>query len=297
MKRSHVAVLEGHLSEERAKAFALCDHLVAMRFALKRMQDVANTLVHRWQVRDRRALDSRICAIVTEIERICNGFYITKLDDRASIYRFRRSVSMKSRIADRPENSPSLCEKGDSVIINEFLADVNSYAPPIVVDTKDDTCAMCDGGMRLVAAKSLMCCRVCGYSVAYLDSTLSALAYGDDANMSSTFSYKRINHFTEWITRIQAKTTYEVPQDVIDSIMAELAVSGVEVRDVTQARVLQVMKKLKHRSKLNEFISHITMRITGKHPPRLTDENEQLLKLCFAALQVCLMYMFVFRCR
>jgi hypothetical protein len=28
------------------------------------------------------------------------------------------------------------------------------------------------------------------------------------------------------------------------------------------------------------------MRVTGKHPPRLTDEMEELLKLCFIALQV-----------
>jgi len=275
--------LEGHLTEERIKLVGLEDHLNAMRAAVEHMQAIADTMIHRWQVRDKSALICRIGEVICEIDRISTGYYITKLDKRASTYRRKQTAASKIRCETRTEK---VVTSSEDVIINEFLKDGDSYTPVVVVDTRDDSCAICEGSMRLVVSKSLMCCCVCGYSIAYLDSTVSALAYGDDANLSATFSYKRINHFTEWITRIQAKTTHDVPQDTIDAIMGELAANRVKPCDVTQSRVRDALKGLKFKSKLNEYVPHITMRITGKHPPRLTAEMEQLLKLCFIALQV-----------
>lgn len=276
--------LEGHLIEERTKVLGLEGNIPAMHAAVVHMQEIANTMIHRWQARDRRALVGRIADVAIEIERISTGYYMNKLDERASAYRVKQTASSNIR-PDRILDKPSVAVSEDARI-HEFIKDAYSCAPPIVIDTRDDSCAMCEGSMRLVVAKSLMCCCVCGYSIAYLDSTVSALAYGDDANLSATFSYKRINHFTEWITRIQAKTTHEVPQRTIDSIMRELASTHVKPCDVTQSRVRDALKALKCKSKLNEYIPHIVMRITGKHPPRLTDEMEQVLKLCFIALQV-----------
>ena len=287
MKRSRDAARETHSSEERTRVLALDGHLGAMQNALQHMRMVSGTLLSRWQVRDKRALDCRIDTIVIEMDRITNGFYLSKLDKCDDVYHARRSC--KTKISDTHETKPGSDAQPERKVVHDPQTDSPSsspYSPPIIVDISDDTCAICEGGMRLVVAKSLMCCRLCGYAVTYLDSTVSALAYGDDANMASTFSYKRINHFAEWITRIQAKTTYEVPQEIIDSVMCELATNEVAPRDVTQAIVSRVLKKLNVKSKLNEYIAHIMMRLTGRHPPRLTDEMEQLLKLCFIALQV-----------
>ena len=276
--------LELHLIEERTKVVGLEGNVEAMHAAVGHMRAVADTMVHRWQVRDQRALIGRIRDVELEIDRISTGFYVTKLDERESAYRVKRLVAAKLRPADRADKPNAAVPEDTS--IRDFLSDTYSYAPPVVVDTSDDTCAICDGCMRLVVSKSLMCCVVCGYSIAYFDSTVSALAYGDDANLSAAFSYKRINHFTEWITRIQAKTTHDVPQHNIDAIMRELAAACVKPCDVTQSSVRDAIKRLKYKTKLNEYIPHITMRITGRHPPRLTDEMEQVLKLCFIALQV-----------
>jgi hypothetical protein len=287
MKRSHTHdALEGHLMHERTKVLGLEGSLKAMHTAVDHMQNLASTMVHRWQTRDLRALKQRISEVTHEIERISSGFYITKLDERASAYRIKRTAVASKIRSDSDKTDKPTVAASDDTNIHEFIKEAYACPPPIVMDTRDDSCAICEGSMRLVAAKSLMCCCVCGYSIAYLDSTVSALAYGDDANLSATFSYKRINHFTEWITRIQAKTTHEVPQDTIDTIMRQLAASHIQPKDVNQSRVRDAMKILKCKSKLNEYIPHITMRITGRHPPRLTDEMEQILKLCFIALQV-----------
>ena len=292
MKRAHTHdTLEGHLIEERTKISALESSLPHIHAALAQMHRLADTMVHRYQTRDLRELNLRISQVTHEIERISSGFYINKLDERASAYRVKRTA-IASKRADHtthPHHTPATIQPASedhNIAIEAFINDATENPPPVVMDTRDDSCAICEGSMRLVAAKSLMCCSICGYSIAYLDATVSALAYGDDANLSATFSYKRINHFTEWITRIQAKTTHDVPQDTIDAIMHELAAKHIKPRDVTPSRVREAMKNIKCKTKLNEFIPHITMRITGRHPPRLTDEMEQILKLCFIALQV-----------
>lgn len=270
-------------------------------------------MIHRWQIRDRRALNERITMVDREIERITTGFYVSKLDEQLCAHRASQvsqarqaRLAMHARQARQASSTDSKAghvaghtdhdgdtdqpqahiydtpQATDDPVIKDAIANDTYTDKPV---EREDICALCDGSMRLVVAKALMCCTICGYSVAYLDSTVTALAYGDDANLSVTFSYKRINHFSEWIARIQAKTTHDVPQATIDTIMGELAASKVNASEVTQTHVRDAMKRLKCKSKLTEYIPHITMRITGKHPPRLTDEMEQLLKLCFIALQ------------
>ena len=326
---------EGHMSEERRRVSGFDANLDAMRDAIRRMRELSETMVHRWQLRDRRALNDRIITVDREIDRITSGFYVAKLDERVNAHRASQvrqarqerherqarqdrqdRQTLQARQASGTEDQAGLASDihPASHASNASNASNASTAPtrkqdmqdepvevctemddlatdayiyhPMATDREEDTCALCDGSMRLVVAKALMCCCVCGYSIAYLDSTVSALAYGDDANLSVTFSYKRINHFSEWIARIQAKTTHDVPQATVNTIMGELAASNVKASDVTQSCVRDAMKRLKCKSKLTEYIPHITMRITGNHPPRLTDEMEQLLKLCFIALQV-----------
>jgi len=168
-------------------------------------------------------------------------------------------------------------------LVAEYLADVLGEALRLVLDLKKDDCPRCQGAMLLIATKSLLSCQQCGYSTTYLDATTSSVSYGDEVEFSS-FSYKRLNHFNEWMQQVQAKETTELPQSVVDAVMAELHSRRVQLADVTPQRVREALKSLRLR-KTYEHVAQITMRITGASPPQLTPDMEEMCRLCFIAVQ------------
>ena len=180
------------------------------------------------------------------------------------------------------------CEEGNQApskefkVLEDFLTNVEGQHPKFQIQAAD-TCAQCSNEpMQLHQALSMLICPKCGASRPFLDATASLLAYSDDYDYSS-FSYKRINHFAEWLASIQAKESMELPAEVLESIMQRLYDERVqELGDVTVHKVREVLKKLKLR-KYYEHVQLITCKITGRVPPRMTPEMEERLKVCFLA--------------
>lgn len=169
-------------------------------------------------------------------------------------------------------------------VINEYLTAVDNVVPRIQL-TRQDTCPRCDGGrsMRLVPAKALVACTHCGYCASYLDATTSSVSFGDDIEFAN-FSYKRINHFSEWLSNIQGTETYEVPDDVLRAVCGELFRQRVAEADVTYKKVREVLKVLKLR-KQYEHTTQITCRITNRPLPRLSTRTQEMCRLMFRACQ------------
>eukprot|EP00965_Chrysotila_dentata_P181973 6008794-Pleurochrysis_carterae.AAC.2 len=146
-----------------------------------------------------------------------------------------------------------------------------------------DSCTVCNEPLRLVACKAIMACSTCGYATTYLDATSSSMSYGDEIDFSN-FSYKRINHFNEWLQQIQGKETYEVPMTILKSVMRDLHAHRVLPDQVTQSKVREALKRLKLR-KSYENVVQITARITGNAPKRLTHSMEELCRAMFMTVQ------------
>ena len=137
--------------------------------------------------------------------------------------------------------------------------------------------------MVLMPAKAILVCPKCGRSATFLDATSSAISYDESVEMV-TFSYKRGNHFQDWLQNTQGLEAHKVPQQVVDGVMAELYKQRVVcLEDVTTQRVRSILKGMKQR-KCYDHVAQITARITGKEPPRLPVEAVELLKLMFSAL-------------
>lgn len=170
-----------------------------------------------------------------------------------------------------------------TTLVNEYLMETEAHPPKLALNTRDE-CPLCEGNLVLVSSKAIMTCKACGYSVAYLDATMQSMSYTDDVEFSS-FSYKRINHFNEWLQQVQAKENYEVPQTILDDVMAELHRQRVtDVADITPKRVREVLKVLKLR-KAYEHVAQITSRLTGVKPLRVPADVEETCRLMFIALQ------------
>ena len=93
-----------------------------------------------------------------------------------------------------------------------------------------------------VGTRKAIACKECGYSVAYLDATMQSMSYSDGVEFSC-FSYKRINHFNEWLMQAQAKENYEVSMDVMNAVCAELFRQRVTcLDDITPQKVRKSSK-------------------------------------------------------
>lgn len=168
-------------------------------------------------------------------------------------------------------------------LVNEYLMETGSQAPKLALNTRDE-CPLCHEGLQLVSNKAVMTCPTCGYSVAYLDATIQSMSYSDDVEFSS-FSYKRINHFNEWLQQVQAKENFEIQQDVLDSVMKELHRQRVtDMQEITPKKVREVLKTLKLR-KAYEHVAQITSKLTGCKPLRVPPEAEEMCRLMFIAVQ------------
>ena len=168
-------------------------------------------------------------------------------------------------------------------VLEDFIVRVEGGVPKLDIQNADN-CGACKEPMQLHPSLSLLVCPRCGTTRPFLDATSSLLGYAEDSNYEfCSFSYKRINHFSEWLASIQAKETLEIPLEKLELVMDRLLTERVSPgAEVTVHRVREALKKLKLR-KYYEHAPLITYKITGRTPPRMTPEMEERIKVYFLA--------------
>lgn len=293
--------IDTHIRLAREELFKQKDEIPEMRRRAERLQREHDQLADaRWLIRRKLDLVDAIRAIRDKIEWLDTDQHVQAYDEKVLPYleayskkasyqvdecaTKRRNISLPGET--RNERISMYVEShaaNHSTIVSEYLADV-CLAPPRMDLHKRDVCPTCGDEMLLVSAKSIMTCPQCGYAVSYLDSTTSSLSYGDEVDFAS-FSYKRINHFNEWLLQVQGKEGTEIRDDVITMIMAELFRQRVvDVSAITHKKIREVLKTLKLR-KTYEHVSQIVHKITSRPPMRMTSETEELCRLMFIAVQ------------
>jgi hypothetical protein len=132
---------------------------------------------------------------------------------------------------------------------------------------------------------SISICNKCN-SVQHLLTDNEKPSYKDPPKEISYFSYKRINHYQEWLNQIQGKETTDIPEEIFDKIMLELKKQRItNIKEVNRQKVKEILKKLKI-NKYYEHIPYILNRITGIPNPNLTQELEEKLRNMFKEIQV-----------
>lgn len=214
---------------------------------------------------------------------------------------YNQRVEISEHATERPRNitAPGCGKKRETIdtyvqqydatasrqtaIVNEYLMQVSDEPPKLALHTRDE-CPLCNETLMLINSKAIMTCPSCGYAVTYLDATMSSMSYSDDVEFSS-FSYKRINHFNEWLQQVQAKENFEISEENMNSIMEELQKQRItSVNMITPKKVREVLKTLKMR-KAYEHVAQITSKLTGKAPLRIPPEAEETCRLMFIAVQ------------
>lgn len=99
------------------------------------------------------------------------------------------------------------------------------------------------------------------------------------------YTYKRENHFNEWVAQFQAKESTNVPNDVIEKIRTEFKKQKIkDVSEITHAKVRGLLKKL-NMNKFYEHVPYITTILNGIQPPTMNQALEDKLRLMFHHIQ------------
>lgn len=255
-----------------------------MRVKLETLKASLQEPVSRHQIHESIETRKRCEELEKYIETVESGQKLEEFNAKTRPYLQAFQKQQFCRAHDRTASSNSQTQRNScltNAVLCDYVVNVEGGIPKYDIVTQD-MCTECKEAMQLYQAFSLLVCPRCGRSKPFLDATASLLAYSDEYDYCS-FSYKRINHFSEWLASIQAKETLEVPQSILDTIMQHLHDQRIhDLKEVTVHRVRDILKKLKMR-KYYEHVQLITCKITGRNPPRMSPEMEEKIKVCFLA--------------
>ena len=127
-------------------------------------------------------------------------------------------------------------------------------------------------------------CRTCGRSDYILGDEVG-FKEEQELEKNIVYSYKRENHFNEWISQFQAKESTNVPDEVLARLRTEFKKQKIkDLTEITHEKVKGLLKKLNY-AKYYEHVPYIATILSGITPPTMPQELEDKLRLMFHAIQ------------
>jgi len=127
-------------------------------------------------------------------------------------------------------------------------------------------------------------CKECGVSEYVLGDEVG-FKEEQELEKNIVYSYKRENHFNEWISQFQAKESTHVPVDVIEKLRTEFKKQKIkDLVEITHEKVKGLLKKLNY-SKYYEHVPYIATTLSGINPPTMPQALEDRLRIMFHAIQ------------
>jgi len=172
-------------------------------------------------------------------------------------------------------------------ILEEYLLKVDPhYIPSIKFETQLFFCPDCNYEMTLVPSDGVQVCEKCGKQENILiesDKPSYKDCNGDSGGTS--YSYRRQNHYSEWLSQFQAKETTEIPDEVYEKILIEIKKERItNLESLTTQKIRQYLKKIKC-NKYYDHAAYILYQINGVPPPTISKELEEKLKIMFKEIQ------------
>ena len=172
-------------------------------------------------------------------------------------------------------------------IFTDYLIEVEKQNISRKIVKTADKCKTCpDSNLLHFHDTSDLVCDSCG---AIIDCLISEeLTYREEQETSEkvvNYSYKRENHFNEWLSQFQAQELTNIPDEVIEQLRSELKKIKIKkLEDITHAKIRGLLKKLKL-NKYYEHVPYITNILNGIKPPNMPQELEECLRMMFKDIQ------------
>tara|TARA_B110000503_G_scaffold142751_1_gene240725 strand:- start:3379 stop:4323 length:945 start_codon:yes stop_codon:yes gene_type:complete len=172
-------------------------------------------------------------------------------------------------------------------IFTDYLIDVEKKNISRPCERIREMCETCpDSNLIHFHDTSDLVCDTCGVIIAKLLG--EELTYREEQETSEkivNYSYKRENHFNEWLSQFQAQEMTNIPIEVIDQLRGELKKMKIKkLEDITHTKIRVLLKKLRL-NKYYEHVPYITNILNGIKPPNMPQELEEYLRIMFKDIQ------------
>ena len=147
-------------------------------------------------------------------------------------------------------------------------------------------CAVCKARDKFILddITSDYICTMCG-TTEYAQSQEVGFKEEQDMERHVVYSYRRENHFNEWVNQFQAKESTSVPLELIAQLREELKKQRIkDTSELTHRKVREMLKKI-HMNKYYEHAPYITTILNGVQPPTMPQALEDRLRLMFGQIQ------------
>lgn len=145
------------------------------------------------------------------------------------------------------------------------------------------TCKYCESNM--LKESGYLFCETCGITETYTSLDTPEWGFQETHDITKAFSYKRINHFKEWISQLQGKETTIIPKSVIDLLLLEIKKERItDTKSITYDKIKGFLRKLKL-NKYYEHIPNIIHVITGNPQLKINGKLEKQLLGLFEKIQ------------
>ena len=139
--------------------------------------------------------------------------------------------------------------------------------------------------MKNDISSGLVICYNCGLTACYNISNTPEWNYSETHEYFKPYSYKRTNHFKEWVNQIQGREGTFIPPEVINSLILEIKKERLTDKSlITYCKIKEFLKKLKL-NKYYEHIPNIIHKITDNKQLIINPELEAKLVTMFNRIQ------------
>ena len=182
------------------------------------------------------------------------------------------------------DNEKNVIERSD--IINNYMRNISEdIINEGFKDYNYSKCDICNINLNVNDKNGYLECKKCG-NVIDIIITSDKNSYNDPPKEINYFSYKRINHFNEWLAQFQGKENIDIPSEVYHNIKLEINKNiNMDVKNITYNQIKEILKKLEY-NKYYENIPYLINIISGRQTPKLSRSEEEILRCLFKEIQI-----------
>jgi hypothetical protein len=166
-----------------------------------------------------------------------------------------------------------------------YMSNVDNRTTDLLRSSDTTTCQVCNKGelIPLDCEGKVICNnRLCSIQQTYLVEHEKP-SYKDPPKEVCYYAYKRINHFREILAQIQAKECTQIPEEIIQNILAQIKKERLELSSMSNKKMKEILKKFGY-NKYYEHIPYIKFKL-GISPPVMSPEIEETLCNLFIEIQ------------
>ena len=172
-------------------------------------------------------------------------------------------------------------------ILNEYMFRLynNTKHKKLCYDRSQNYCKQCHIKKNLDVFRSIYICPKCGTCEFAFIETGKIPFINEPVIEGNNFSYRRYDHFVEWLNKFQNNKKLKIPKKVYQKILSEIRKMGNQDLSKINKETLSAILKKTGYSKYNNQIYHIINKLNNKPIPKLPRCIQEKMKIMFKQTQ------------